>query len=231
MPEAGGHNIEIAHHLNEGEESAGSHKKSRAHHIVEVIEAVILALVAVTTAWSGYQAARWDANQSVLYGRSSRLRIEGQTLEVESNQAKAFNASLIVEWLKSSSHGETKLADFFERHLLPAFRPAFEAWKKTDPLNNPNAPVSPVAMPEYRDPKGEEAARKNNEATELFEQGTRAREIGDAYVRATVGLATVLFLTAMSQRFKSHRIRVMLVAFAFFLLSFPLWRVLTLPRL
>lgn len=230
MPEAGGQNIEIAHHLHEAE-PGHSHAKSRAHLVVEFIEAIILALVAVTTAWSGYQAARWDADQSVLYGRSTRLRIEGQTLEVESNQAKQFNASLIVEWLKSQSHGEKKLADFFESHLLPDFRPAFEAWKATDPLNNPNAPVSPVLMPQYRDPRGEEAARKNKEATELFEQGTRSREIGDGYVRATVGLATVLFLCAMSQRFRSHRIRVMLVAFAFVLLCFPLWHILTLPRI
>src|ERR1700758_4018455 len=149
MPEAGGQNIEIARHLHEAE-PAGPHPVGRAHLLVEMIEAVILALVAVTTAWSGYQAARWDADQSVLYGRSSRLRIEGQTLEVESNQAKQFNASLIVEWLKSQSHGEKKLADFFENHLLPDFRPAFEAWKATDPLNNPNAPVSPVLMPQYR---------------------------------------------------------------------------------
>jgi hypothetical protein len=230
MPEAGGHNIEIAHHLNEGEEPAPPHAKGRAHLVVELIEAVILALVAVTTAWSGYQAARWDANQSVLYGRSSRLRVEGQTMEVEANQAKVYDASIVVEWLKSEFHGETKLADFFERRILPEFRPAFEAWKKTDPLHNPNAPVGPAMMPEYRDARGEEAARKNKEATDLFEQGTRAREIGDAYVRATVGLATVLFLVAMSQRFRSQRIRVMLVAIAFMLLCFPLWHILTLPR-
>jgi hypothetical protein len=230
MPEAGGHNIEIARHLNEAEEPANSHAKSRAHHIVELIEAVILALIAVTTAWSGYQAARWDANQSVLYGRSSRLRVEGQTMEVEANQAKVYDASIVVEWLKSEFHGETKLADFFERRILPEFRPAFEAWKKTDPVHNPNAPVGPAMMPEYHDARGEEAASKNKEATELFEQGTRAREIGDAYVRVTVGLATVLFLIAMGQRFRSRRIRVMLVTIAFMLLCFPLWRILTLPR-
>jgi hypothetical protein len=224
MPEAGGHNIEIAHHLNEAEEPA------HPHHVVELIEAIILALVAVTTAWSGYQAARWDAKQSVLYGRSLRLRVEGQTQDVEANQAKQYNASTVVEWLRAESHGETKLADFFERRMLPEFRSAFEAWKKTDPLHNPNAPIGPAMMPEYRDARGEEAAKKNREATDLFEQGTRAREIGDAYVRMTVGLATVLFLTAMSQRFRSHRIRVMLVAIAFALLCFPLWHILTLPR-
>src|SRR3974390_113234 len=113
MPETGGHNIEIAHHLNEAEKSA------HPHHIVELIEAIILALVAVTTAWSGYQAARWDASQSVLYGRSLRLRIEGQALDVESNQIKQYNSSTVVEWLKAEAHGESKLSEFFERRMLP----------------------------------------------------------------------------------------------------------------
>jgi heme/copper-type cytochrome/quinol oxidase subunit 4 len=230
MPEAGGANIEVAHHLHGKEEHAQLHAPSRLHLVLEVIEAIILALVAVTTAWSGYQAARWDANQSLLYGRSSRLRTEGQALDIESNQMKQYNAATVVEWLKAEAHGESKLAEFFERRMLPEYRPAFEAWKKTDPLHNPNAPAGPMLMPEYRDAKGEEAARKNKEATELFEQGTRAREIGDNYVRVTVGLATILFLVAMSQRFKSQRIRVMLVTIAFVLLCIPLWRILMLPR-
>lgn len=188
-------------------------------------------MVAVATAWSGYQAARWGAKQTVLYGQSSRLRIEQQTEQVESNQAKQYDASILIEWIKAQSQGDTKLADFFERHLLPEVRPAFEAWKKTDPLHNPNAPMGPALMPEYRDSRSEEAARKNKEATELFDQGTRAREIGDTYVRATVGLATVLFLTAMSQRFRVQGVRTALIVVAFVLLFFPLWHILTLPHI
>jgi len=227
MPEAGGANIEIAHHLNEPEEHAPRHS---GRQILELIEAIILAMVAVTTAWSGYQAARWDAEQSELYGNSLRLRVEGQTLDVQSNQVKQYNAATVVEWLKAEAHGESKLSEFFERRLLPEFKPAFEAWKKTDPLHNPNAPAGPILMPEYRDAIGEQAAAKNKEATELFDEGTHAREIADNYVRVTVGLATVLFLVAMSQRFHSQRIRVMLVVISFALLTLPLWRILTLPR-
>ena len=225
MPEAGGQNIEIAHHLNEGE-----HGEHHAPHALEFIEAIILALVAVTTAWSGYQAARWDARQSLLYGQSSRLRVEGQMQQLQANQVRQYDASMVVEWLKAESQGNTKLADFFERRLLPEFRPAFEAWKKTDPVNNPNAPPGPSMMAEYHDVRGEEAASKDRDASELFEQGTRAREIGDNYVRVTVGLATVLFLTAMSQRFRAHRVRMMLVVIAFVLLCVPLWHILMLPR-
>jgi uncharacterized membrane protein len=231
MPEKGGANIEVVHHLNEEKEHGERHGRSRVHPIVEVIEAILLALVAITTAWSGYQSARFDSVQSELYGRSSRLRVEGQALALEANQAKEYDASTIVEWLKAESRGETKLAALFERRLLPEIRPAFEAWKKTDPLNNPNAPPGPARMAEYRDVMGEQAVQKNQDATDLFEKGTQAREHADKYVRVTVFLATVLLLIAISQRFRSHRIRAWLAVIALLILSIPVWQLLTLPRL
>ena len=230
MPEQGGMNIEVAHHLNEAKHGKSSHSTSSPSQVLETIEAVILALVAVTTAWSGYQAARWDSVQSELYGRSSKFRVEGQALQLQANQAKLYDAATVMAWLQSEAHGDRALAGIFERRLLPEIRPAFDAWKKTDPIHNPNAPPGPAAMPEYRDTRAEEAEQKNQEATNLFEQGTEARERADQYVRVTVGLATVLLLTAMSQRFKSQRTRVILTAIAFLLLCAPLWRLLTLPR-
>lgn len=228
MPETGGANIEVAHHLSHG--GAHSQPPSRAHEILEIFEAIVLALVAITTAWSGYQAARWDGQQVQLYGRSTKLRVEAQGLEVRSNQERMYDASTVVEWLKAEVRGETRLAELFERRLLPEIRPAFESWKKTDPVHNPSAPAGPILMPEYRNAKAEEAARLNHEASDVFEQGTNARERADDYVRVTVMLATVLLLTAISQRFKSRRIRVALIVLSFLLLFIPLFRIITLPR-
>ena len=141
-----------------------------------------------------------------------------------------YNASTVVEWLKAEAQGNKKLSALFERRFLPEFRPAFEAWKKTDPLNNPNAPAGPQLMVEYRSSKTEAAARLNDQATEVFDQGTRARELSDQYVRATVTLATVLLLIAISQRFKIRGVRVGLLLTAMFLLCFPVYHILTLPR-
>jgi len=56
------------------------------------------------------------------------------------------------------------------------------------------------------------------------------RERSDDYVRITVMLATILLLTAISQRFKTHAVRVGLAVLAALLLCFPLYRILTLPR-
>ena len=226
MPEAGGSNIELANMLAEHEHSS----KPWGQAILEVAEALVLAVVAIATAWSGYQAALWTGHQEKLYGQASKLRVQAEGTATFANQERLYNASTVVEWLKAEAQGNKKLSALFERRFLPEFRPAFEAWKKTDPINNPNAPAGPQLMVEYRSSKTEAAARLNDQATEVFDQGTRARELSDQYVRATVTLATVLLLIAISQRFSIRGVRVGLLLTAMFLLCFPVYHILTLPR-
>ena len=226
MPEAGESNIEIAKHLNKHEKSSPSLR----HTILEIVEALVLATVAIATAWSGYQAALWTGHQSELYGQASKLRVQAEGAANYANQERLYDGSTVVEWLKAEANNDKKLTALFERRFLPEFRPAFEAWKKTDPLNNPNAPAGPQLMAEYRSSKAEQAVRLNDQATEVFEQGTRGREYADEYVRATVTLATVLLLIAISQRFKNHAVRLGLLVVAWFVLCFPVYHIITLPR-
>ncbi|MGA8490711.1 MAG: hypothetical protein WB711_09835 [Terriglobales bacterium] len=226
MSEAGGSNIEVAQQLSEHKGSS----QSVGHEILEIAEALVLAVVAISTAWSGYQAALWTGHQSELYGQASKLRVQAEGAATYANQERLYNASTVVEWLKAEAHGDKKLADLFERRFLPEFRPAFEAWKNTDPVNNPNAPPGPQLMTVYRSSKTEEAAKLNDQATAAFEQGTRSRQLSDQYVRATVTLATVLLLIAISQRFKTRGVRFGLLVIAALLLCFPVYHILTLPR-
>ena len=228
MPEGGGgSNIEVAHHLSEHKEEE---PHSRAHEMLEIAEAIVLAIVAIATAWSGYQAALWTGHQAELYGLATRYRVQAEGASTTANQERLYNASTVVEWLKAEADGKKKLADMFERRFLPEFRPAFEAWKKTDPLHNPNAPPGPQLMPQYHNAKTEQAAKLNEQADETFERGNHARERSDDYVRVTVMLATVLLLTAISQRFKVRAVRVGLAVIAALLLCLPIYRILTLPR-
>ena len=96
MPEAGGANIEIATHLSE-------HAKSSEHVILEIAEALVLAIVAIATAWSGYQAALWTGHQSELYGQASKLRVQAEGAATYANQERLYNASTVVEWLKAEA--------------------------------------------------------------------------------------------------------------------------------
>jgi hypothetical protein len=225
MSEPGSSNIEVAHHLGEHKES----RQSSGHEILEIAEVLVLALVAIATAWSGYQAALWAGHQVELYGQSSKLRVEAEGAATLANQERLYNASTVVEWLKAEAHGDKKLADLFERRFLPEFRPAFEAWKKTDPINNPNALAGPQLIEGYSSSKTEEAAKLNDQATEVFDNGTRARQYSDEYVRVSVTLATVLLLIAISQRFRTRGVRIGLLVISTLLLCFPIYHILRLP--
>src|SRR5271166_1411115 len=83
MPE--GMNIEIAHKLTESE--AGPKQALRVE-LLEIAEAVILAVIAVATAWSGYYSAKWDGRQALLYGTSARLRVEAALAAAEGGQQR-----------------------------------------------------------------------------------------------------------------------------------------------
>ena len=227
MPEsAGGSNIEVAHHLSEHHEG----QQSRAHEILEIVEAIVLAVVAIATAWSGYQAALWTGHQAELYSVSDTLRIKAASATDAANEERMYNALTVAEWLKAEAQGQDKLATMFEGRMLPELRPAFEAWKQTDPLHNPKALVGPQMMPEYHSAKAAEQLKLNEDARKVFAEGNVARHNSDDYVRATVMLATVLLLTAISQRFKTHSVRVGLAVMAALLLCLPVYHILTLPR-
>jgi hypothetical protein len=86
-------------------------------------------------------------------------------------------------------------------------------------------------MPEYHNALLEQAARLNQEAIAAFAEGTEARDIAESYLHVTVLLATVLFLIALSQRFKLRQVRVGLFLVAAVLMVYALVTEATYPRL
>ena len=85
-------------------------------------------------------------------------------------------------------------------------------------------------MPQYKNAQSELAKVRNDQADEAFEEGTVARERGDKYLRNTVLLATVLFLTALAQKFRVHSVRLGLLVLCGVLLAIGLVFIVTYPR-
>jgi hypothetical protein len=198
---------------------------------IEIIEAVILALVAVATAWSGYQAAQWAGKRAEQYAEASRLRVSAEGLATLAGQERIYDSDTFNSWLAAKLDGKAEAAEFFERRFRDEYRPAFAAWLKADPFNNAQAPAGPIFMPEYHNAKHEQFLGLNEKGAQVAEQGTKSGETGDEYVRITVLLATVLLITAIGQRFRIKAARVVFMIFACLLLCLPLWQLLTLPRI
>src|SRR5213080_1602375 len=198
---------------------------------IEIIEAVILALVALATAWSGYQAAQWAGKRAQQYAEASRLRVTAEGLATLAGQERIYDSDTFNSWVAAKLDGKEKAAEFFERRFSDEYRPAFTAWLRTDPFNNAQAPPGPIFMPDYHNAKHEQFLGLTKQATEMTDQGTKSGETGDQYVRITVLLATVLLITAIGQRFRFKAVRIVFMVLAFLLLCLPLLRLLMLPRI
>jgi hypothetical protein len=223
-----GLNIEVAHKLSEQEES--EQRKHRWQEIAEVIEVLILAIAAIATAWSGFEASRWDGRQSLLYGQSTTQRFMASEASTRGGQELVADSAMFTGWLQARAAGNTELEAVFVARFTPDYREAFDEWLKTNPFNNPSAPPGPAYMPTYENPELGKAEQLNSDAEVKFEDGTKAGETAERYVRLTVLFALVLFLVAAGQRFRQRPVRIAANALAFGLLIFTLVYVIILPR-
>ena len=122
-------------------------------------------------------------------------------------QQRLLDVSTFNTWIQAKYEGQDELAALYVRRFSDEFKVAFDAWLKTNPFSNPNAPPGPSFMPEYRNPQIMQGAATNHEASRVFDEGTAARKQSEEYTGTTVVLATVLFLVALSPRFRSRRVR------------------------
>jgi hypothetical protein len=229
MPETGS-NIELAHTIHEH----GHHHASPSYPHAEwvgIAEAVVLAIVAVATAWSGYQASKWDAQSARNYAYASRTNVQSQEKATLAGQDRLYDIVTFNGWIAAKTANNQKLVEYYERRFRPEYKTAFEAWQRLDPFNNPTAPAGPIFMAEYKNGNEAESARLSEEVSRYFEKGVYDRETGDRYVKVTVLLATALLLTALSQRFDIFGPRVAVVVVALGLLGISAYSLLSLPRL
>lgn len=222
-------NLEVAKHLSEKEESEGDEKRSGGLEFLEVLEALVLALVTIATAWSGYEAARFDGRNALYYGQASKYRTTATQLSTAGGQQKLLDVMTFNTWIQADEAGNKRLAELYVKRFSKPFRIAFDAWKAAGGITNKNSPPGPSFMPEYHNPLLIAGAVENARASKVFEEGTNARERGDEYVRTTVFLASILFLVALSQRFNYRLVRRMLLGIAFVLLIVAVYTLLTYP--
>jgi hypothetical protein len=223
----GNTNIEVSSHLREhvpqGEGGARA-------EILEILEAILLAVVAVATALSGYQAARFDGISGRDYALASRLRVQSEQASLTSNQTLIYNSGTLTAWLQAETSHNTALAHILARRFTPNYEVAFKAWLKTDPLTNPDAPPGPRYIPQYRDPLTAQANALSAQSTEAYNHGVESRDTADNYVRLTVILAAVLFLIAIGQRFRIRGVRLGVLGIAGGLIVYAMVLLATYPR-
>jgi hypothetical protein len=189
--------------------------------LISIAEAVLLSLVALMAAWSGYSAAKWGTESSLSLAQASATRTKANLAAIEATQVRSFDSISFNAALTAYSSGKPVLFRLAVRRLRPGYRPAFDAWLASHPLKNPRAARDPSYLPQYRIPQEAQARVLNREADEHFTEGQSAAGTADRYVRLTVFLAAVLFLVGIGSHFpvRSARYGLIAVAGALFLVS------------
>ena len=203
---------------------------TRFEHRLEIAATVLLALAAVATAWSSYQSSRWHGQQAKAQSGSIAARVESTRAASVANRQIQVDVAIFTQWIDAYAHDETELEAFYRKRFRDEFKPAFDAWVATKPRTNPDAPLSPFAMPQYKLAANAQAEQLEAKAAGLSKDVAVYIQRADDYVLAVVLFAASLFFAGISTRLHSRDARlgllglgwVMFLGTAIWLATFPI---------
>lgn len=105
------------------------------------------------------------------YTQASGSRTNASQQRTEANQFRLADLSIFEAYIGATIEENEATADFYFDRFRDEFRVAYDAWIALDSLNNPDAPASPLGMPDYQIAQDAEAERLEAGADELFADG------------------------------------------------------------
>jgi hypothetical protein len=221
----------IQEHRERAEDSGhGDDSGKEGHKALTIIEAALLAVVAVMAAYSGYASAKWSTESSLKLAKASAARTEASRVADEGFTTKNFDALTFNAWFTAYAVGNQKAMTVAERRFRPQFLVAFNAWLATDPFTNPHAPPGPTYMPQYVQPGQAQSNALDAQSNRYYDLGATAGDNSDNYIRIVVYLATVLFLVGISGHFRLRGARVGLVVVGGAILVFSVVNLIEAPK-
>jgi hypothetical protein len=220
---------EVGKEIAEHKKHAAAAQEGHNDRWLSIVEALLLSLVAVLAAYSGYAAAKWSTESSVTLAKASAERTKASRAALEGIVTRTLDSASFNAWFTAFTAGNANAQRLAVRRMRPGYRPAFNAWLATDPAHNPNAPAGPAYMPQYVIPQEAAAKAHDAQANAEFAKGAEAGSTADKYIRDTVFLATVLFLVGISGHFTVRSARLGLITVGGCLLVFAVIQLLGLP--
>jgi hypothetical protein len=191
----------------------------RFAHRIELAATVLLAMAAVATAWSTYQSARWHGKQAKAQSASIAARVESAKQADLANGQRQVDLALFTQWIDAYANHEDGLGRFYRKRFRKEFVPAFDAWLATKPRKNPDAPLSPFAMAQYKLAASARGDRLEAKAAAKSTLVGRYIQRADNYSLAVVLFAVSLFFAAITTRLheRGSRVAILGLGYALFL--------------
>lgn len=176
-------------------------RSDRLRRWIDLLSSALMAAATIATAWSAYQSALWNSDYGSHKSQATTATIRVAKLSNLAMQRTSVHVNLFVHWVSAVNAGDTRKADFLFVRFPEPLRAAASAWRRTNPLTNPDAPATPFDMPEYVLSERSEADRWEAIAASESEAAETASEISNRYLRFTIIFASVLFFAGISGKF------------------------------
>ena len=187
-------------------------RQRRSIALIELAATILLAFAAVSTAWCGYQATRWNGEQAKAAAAASATRFQAARASALASSQTEVDVATFVAWSGAYARDERELADFYRARFRAEFVPAVDAWLATRPLQNPDAPLTPFTMPEYKLASSATAERLDNEAEAHAANVRDYLQRASNYVLGVVLCSVALFFGGVSTKLVSPLLRVATVS-------------------
>jgi len=221
---------EIAQHRTRAADQGPAAQATGRDRLITIVEAALLAVVAVLAAWSGFAAAKWGTESSLELAQASAARTQANRAAYQAADLRNFDSLTFNAWFTAYVARNKNAMRVAEFRFRPEFLVAFDAWLKTHPFTNPHAPKGPTYMPQYVQPELAQSRRFDASADRHYALGEEAGSNSDGYVRTTVYLATVLFLVGISGHFRVRAARLGLIGIGGVILVFSCVLLIIAPK-
>ena len=167
--------------------------------------------------------------QTINFSEASAGRVESTRASTRAGQLSQVDVLTFTQWANAYAEGNEMLSDFYFDRFRDEFKPAVRAWIATRPLQNPDAPPTPFAMPEYRVAENAQAERLLAEAERFAASARESNQRSDNYVLAVVLFAAALFFAGISTKLANPRQRLAVLGLGYVVFVGTLVWVVTFP--
>jgi hypothetical protein len=199
----------------------------RGNRLLEVLAVALLGVATVGSAWCGYQASRWNSEESDLARASATLQVEAARQFGLATQVVSYDTNTISQYANAAAVDNTRLMQFYRETLIrPEFLPILDRWQQEVAAGS-----SPENLLDDQDYVNAQLAQYRETQTRAEALSVEAQEAGaeaDDYVLTTLILASALFFAGLTTSFRVRFARLMLLGGSSLLIAYAASRLVDL---
>lgn len=208
----------------------GRPRPLRGDRLLEVIAVALLGIATVGSAWCGYQATRWNKEESEKAREAGRATIEGTRQFGLATQTVSYDTNMVAQYAQAKAAGNEGLLRFYRETLMrPEFVSVLDEWEAQ--IDDGEIPSNLLEDQDYLDEQLQ-PYRDSQAAAEVANvEAAEASENTDGYVLTTLLLATALFFAGVTGSFRMRLLRIALLSTSAIVIAAAAARLTDLPTL